>query len=313
MPRIFFDYADGFDMKSARYDHYGCFYNSYKRTTHVSAGVKSSASRVGTVQSSHASSYSAFPVLHFADGDVALLRGIQEPEHRGRYTFGGYDFSSISTSNDPYGQHAIQFMRYVEDIPGVQLPKLNQAAFNTKTNNETQGQDLLIDHVNDRVYRIGVPYDKAVTSLDGATPDEKSMGLPDKVSHHSTLAYATAPDNGFKVQRPIRLTQPRTKLLPPEYKDIVTTCVAWFAHQSESYEKIVKDEFDAKMQMSKYSKYNHNFEIIDPDHAVNVGFAGLNKYERACIAKNNTTKKLPRKAQQFYRLAFDSAAFFESF
>lgn len=313
MTRIFFDYVDGFDMKTARFDQYGCFYNSYRRRHEVNPGVKSKYSQDGEVKcSTESSRYLSYPIVHFADGDVAIMRGAVEPEHRGRYTFGGYDFSIISTSNDPYGQKAIQFMKFVDPFPGVKLPRLNQAAFNTRPGNDTEAQDLLIDHVNNRVYRLSTSYDKDVVTEEGVTVNETTMGLPQKLSYHGVWAYATAPENSFRIQRPIRLTQPRKNLLPPNYGDVVAACVAWFTHQSKTYDQIIKEEFDKKMS-GKYSRYNHNFEIIDPNYVANQGFAGLNEYERTCVAKNNTSKTLPRLPQHFYRLGFDSAAFFLSF
>lgn len=319
MPTINYDYVDSFNMSTALFDDYGCFYNAYRRLVQVEPGVRSAHSRDGTLKHSESSRYGAYPIVHFASGDLALLRGIIEPENRGRYTVGGYDFSIISTSNDPYGKRAIKFMSYMPPnelqlkCEPVVRPKLNAASFNTMTNNITKSQDLLIDHVHNRVYRLGYEHDKPVTTQEGATPDLESMCLPNKLGR-STLAYATASTNGFKVQKPIRLTQPRTRVLPEGYNDVVTVCAAWFAHQGKPFAQIIKEEFEGRST----GKYNHNINaatvaVIDPNRVVNQGFANLTPYERACVAKNNTTKPLPRLAQFYYHLCFDSEAFFNSF
>lgn len=314
MPRTFYDYVDEFDILTARFDTFNEFYNGYRRKHLVEPGARDKGSADGAVEP-HFSSYysSSVPVLHFATGEVILTRDLsRDPQHRGRYTFAGHDFSVISTSNDPYGTEAIKFMSYMNENDNPR-PKITPASFNTLVGGSTKGQDLLIDHITNRVWAIGAPWDVPKVTEDGVSTNELSVGIPDKINLYQIDGYTKGLNMGFKVQRSIRLTMPRTgSLLPPGYKDQLAACKAWFALKGLPMDHYV-NEYVEKNSTRSYSRSALKTNLVAIEEVARLGFVGMSNYQRACVAQNNATQSPPRVLQHYYMLRFDSEGFFKSF
>lgn len=317
MPTRTFDFVPEFNMDTALYDKHERFYNTYRRDNIVSPGTKRPKTAAnGAVRCSTSGHYDQNPALHFADGSLAILHSAQHHDNRGRYTFGGYDFSIIASSNDYYGSLAVKHMslpprpEICDGCAPVIEPKVNLAAFNTLRSGSIESQDLLIDHRHNRVYALGAARDANGTdvTVDGADMSSINEGAPEFLRYIPWRLYALGPDRGFVAMRSIRMSTPRTpKTLPQAYYDTVAACCAWYAHQSETMDAMYQN-YMRNRKIERGTNYLN--DLVDPDYAANQGFAGLHPYERARVATVNTKKTLPRLMSKYYRLIFDSNAFF---
>lgn len=308
--RRVFRYAPEFDMEHARYDALGAFYVEYKRVAGNATGerelkhVRHAARPDVTVHHGNWQGYS--PVLHLADGTVVLQPVAErEPDHRGRYAFGGHDFTIVSTTNDGLFAHAVKFMRYRE-ASGQSRPKLNQAAFNRTVDDKAYSRTLLVDHVTDTVTTLG-RFDQTPAfpvTVDGCDLRETQQLVPDELRRHHPVTYCTAPGDGFKAFHPTMVTAPFAGDFKPKgYDDIVDACVMWWTHQDQRPGTIPFDRrIDVGMNVSK----------VCPVDIVMRGFNELSPFQRMIVATQNATKPMPRIAQYYARLDFDSKAFFNA-
>lgn len=299
MSTVSFDYVPEFDMSTAIYDGRKEFFNSYMKRQRL--GVKGSIANLmkGDVKPCHTSSYQyGYPVMHMPTGEMLLLRNIGEPDNRGRYTFGGYDFTVVGTG-DPLFSKMAEFINLPDYFTSTTRPpawpKMNKAAFHTNISGESQMQELVFDHVHNRVY-----------SLHSNAEEPK---VPEAYKGDSFKIYAASPRHYWLSHGVIRMTLPRTgKNVPAEYKDLQHQCAMWFQFEGSDLQLIYNEHYKTNVSMH----HSQLKRVIDPDFAVKKGFANLDRVERALIAKNGEIKNLPRLAHTVPWLDFNSRAFFSS-
>lgn len=304
MKQITFEYVPEFEMDTAIFDDKRMFYNAYGRKKQVSAGSESYAKLIdGEVYHAHSTySANAQPFTHRTTGEL-FIGDCEQPEKRGRYTFCGYDYTVISTTNDKLGAIAMKHMRSLVDSI-----KINGAALSTETDGESKnGQTLLIDHVTQRVYSLRRSYNPEGVTHDGVDFREMWQGVPKEKERETRNLYVTRPGGLTYATQYIRVTELQRH--DTVYKDTVAACLAWFRFEG----KTVNEHHNEAIKAAKGTgRIEPGIYVPVPAADITAkGFAGLTDYERARVATVNAGKAAPRKLYNFYMLGFDNAGFFE--
>lgn len=297
MPSITFDYVPEFDMANAIYDGGKEF--SVRTMRRHRCGIKGSLKNLmnSSQKYCHSSAYErGYPVQHMPTGELLIMENIREPDNRGRYTVGGYDFTSVA-SGDMLFAAMVEYIRlpdyFTKENAPPTWPKMNRAAFHAAVGGDNDSQHLIIDHVHDRVYSLQLTTDKVF--------------VPDKFKHDPWRIYTTSPRDEWLSHGTIRLTVPRTsKNVPKEYKDLHDQCAMWFRFQGGDIARIYNEQY--KTNVSTY--HSALKQVIDPLQAVKLGFDKCDPITKALIAKNGEIKNLPRIRHDVPWLKFDSRAFF---
>lgn len=304
MRQITFEYVPEFEMATAIFDDKRSFYNAYGRKKQVSAGSHALNKLIdGEVYCAH-STYSANqqPFTHLTTGQL-FIDSCDQPEKRGRYTFCGYDYTVISTTNDRLGAIAMKYMRSLVDSV-----KINATALSMEPDGDSKnGQTLLIDHVTQRVYALARSYDPSGKTHDGVDFKEMWQGVPKEVERETRYLYVTRPGGLTYATRPIRVTELQRH--DTVYKDTVAACLAWFQFEG----KTVNDYHNEHVKETRGSGRSVPgiYTPVDSKDINEKGFAGLTNYERARVATVNAKKAAPRKQYNFYTLGFDNEGFFK--
>lgn len=295
-----FEYVPSFDMDTAIFDDHREFYNAYRRSKECSAGTGAigylADGKVTAAWSTGAAR--ACPFVMYTTGEL-LLDSCDQPEKRGRYTFSGFDFSVISTTNDRYGAIAMRHMSGPSDL-GL---KINAAALSMSPSGESrEGQTLLIDHVTDWVYSLGRNYDPEGTTSDGV--DRKVMwhSLPEQRRKEGPRVYIPEVGALARPSQSIRVTQ---MIRDSAYKDTIAACLAWYKMEGS---KPMNEYYNAAAKLAGRMNVPGIYSRVEHD-VLDRGFVAMSDYDRARAATINATKALPRKPYMLYRLRFDSAAF----
>lgn len=295
-----FEYVPEFDMEHAIYDNHGEFYNAYHRLNQCDA-ASSNLSRlidgkVRVAYSTHAAQ--DYPFTHFTTGELVVGK-CDDSEKRGRYTFGGYDLTIISTTNDKLGAIAMKHMHVVGD----HSIRITAASLNTSTSNDSKdGQTLLICHNRNRVYALRRMYNPEGETTDGVDLKALWEQVPHKRFQQADTMYFSSPTGPAYATQGIRVT-----LLERDsaYKDALAACVAWFKMEGKTVGEYRTAEAKARPDTVKPAV------AVDVGYVRRVGFLGLTDYERARVATINAEKPMPRKGFWYYCLGFDSQGFFE--
>jgi hypothetical protein len=310
-----FTFDDGFNFEHALYSQEHGFVSAYRRTREVEPSNKShiKVAANGAVHHSidlHYSYYS--PVILMADGSLFVQRAAAEkPDHRGRYTFGKYDFSIISTgSNDLYGQIAIKYMSLNDNTKTepYPLPKMNAATLNQGVNG-VSARALLIDHVADRVYSLSSTLINS--TADGCFPATDVEALPKETRDmYNWRGYFLAAGSEMFTPSAIRLTRPRTgKLLSDKYKEITSSCLAWLKLRNDAADGYkLREAWVIDNNGARAPNTGHTFTL---EQIEQMDFATMHPYDRWLVAKNNATQSPPRLTHWVYSLRFDSQLFFK--
>lgn len=299
MPTVSYDYVPEFDISTAIYDGRTEFNNRYMKQHRLGVSGSTGGLLRGNVKACRTSAYSnGYPVMHMPTGEMLLMRNIGEPDNRGRYTFGGYDFT-VTATGDKLFSAMVEFINlpayFTQQNAPTTWPKINRAAFHTDITGESAMQELVVDHVHNRVYSLRSNRDEPV--------------VPEKYKNDSFRVYAASPAEHWLTHGVIRMTVPRSgKNVPKEYNDLHHQCIMWFQFEGSDLTRIYNEHH--KTNVSTY--HTQLKRVIDPDYAVKRGFANLDRVERAFIAKNGSIKNLPRLKHEVPWLDFNSRAFFSS-
>lgn len=297
-----FTYVPSFDMDTAIFDDHREFYNGYRRRRECSAGTTNIGLLAdGAVTSAYSTgSAHSCPFIMYTTGEV-LVDKCDQPEKRGRYTFGDYDFSVISTTNDRYGAIAMHHM-YALGSDFEHL-KIHATALSMDSSGESKyAQTLLIDHKTERVYSLGRNYYPDSTTSDGVDLGKNWGAIPEQRRKEGPCVYFHEAGTVARPSSGIRVTQLERNTT---YKDTLAACVAWFQMEGRTVLDYRHDEMKVKGQ--------HNVTGIHARverHVVERGFTELTPYERARVATVNAAKPVPRKQYAMFALGFDNEGFF---
>lgn len=306
MKQITFEYVPEFRMDTAIFDDKRAFYNAYGRRKTVSAGSSNLGKLIdGEVYCAH-STYGAsqLPFTHWSTGQL-FVGSCDQPEKRGRYTFCGYDYTVINSTNDRLGAIAMKHMRSLVD--GI---KINATALSTEVDGESRdAQTLLIDHVTQRVYSLQRSYDPSGKTHDGVDFKEMWQSVPKECERETRYIYVTRPGGLTYPTRSIRVTELQRH--DTVYKDTVAACLAWFQFEGKTVHEYHSEAIKEAKGSGRVSEPTGVYTPVDSEVITANGFAGLTNYERARVATVNAKKAAPRKRYDFYTLGFDNEGFFK--
>lgn len=299
-----FEYVPSFDMDTAIFDNHREFYNSYRRKKECPAGSTAigllADGNVNAAWSTGAAR--SCPFTHYTTGEV-LVDKCDDPEKRGRYTFGDYDFSVISTTNDRYGAIAMRHM-YALGSDFEHL-KINATALSMASSGESKsGQTLLIDHKTERVYSLARNYHPDTTTSDGVDLGKNWEAIPEKRRKEGPCVYFYEAGTVARPSAAIRVTHLDRR--DTTYRDTLAACVAWFQMEGRTVLDYRHDEMKVKGQYNVMSIHS-----CVERHVVEKGFTALTDYERARVATVNASKPMPRKQYALFTLGFDNEGFFK--
>lgn len=298
MPSITFEYVQDFDFANAIYDSGKEFVvRSMRRSRNgINGSIKNSM--IGAQTYCASSAYErGYPVQHMPTGELLVMENIREPDNRGRYTTGGYDFTVVA-SGDPLFRAMVEHISlpdtFTKENAPPTWPKMCVATFHKGKAGDSDTQHLIIDHIHDRVYSMGL------------NAEEKRF-VPDKFKHDPWRIYTTSPKDEWLSRGVIRMTLPRSaKNVPKGYKDLHEQCAMWFRFQGSDIMRIYNEQYKANVSM-----YHSALKaVIEPEQAVRLGFEGLDNVSKALVAKNGEVKNLPRLRHDVPWLKFNSRAFF---
>lgn len=300
-----FEFVPEFEFDRALFDEHRSFYIRYRRKYQMDAGTTRLGKLIdGSVESAWRGTYAGeFPFTHLPAGELVVSKA-DTGERRGRYTFGGYDFTVISTTNDRLGAIAMKHMYSLVD----KTHKINGAALNTSAiGGSKDGRTLLIDHNSQRVYSLARNYEPKGVTYDNVDLGEVWSLVPKEiVVHHSVHVYCVGPNKPVAAASSIRVTLPERKATA--YSDTLDACVAWFKMEGLTVLEYRKHEIDAN---SGSTRGVEHINVRVSTEKMVKGFASLTPYERARAATVNAKEPMPRKQFLYYCLGFDNDKFFQ--